>query len=637
MEDKKFGSLRKGNPRILGVTGNQEGYDLTLAVPEGREASLLLYKKGEQEPEREIPLTEQYRMGGVCAVSVLGLDPADTEYNYRIDKVVAPDPCAPVLRGTGAFGEMPDPDKPHQVRGGLFPRDFDRWEDPGEPCTPYEDTLIYKVHVRGYTMHKNSKVRRKGTFAGLQEKIPYFQELGVTALELMPAYEFQEVMMPPEMPLAYAYKLKDKFTLNYWGYTKGYYFAPKASYSASDDPMQEFRGLVKALHGAGIECIMEFYFPRETDPLLALSALRHWKIMYHVDGFHLVGEGVPQGLLASDPLLGRTKLLFEGLRGVPRNDFVNKNLAEYNDGFKEDLRKWLKGDENSLGAALTRMRKNPEDHAVVNYMANQDGFTLQDMVCFEKKHNEMNQEDNRDGTASNYSWNCGVEGQTRKRSVRMLRMRQVKNAFLMVLLSQGVPLIYGGDEFGNSQQGNNNAYCQDNEVGWVDWSRAKRFQELTDFVKAAIAFRREHKVLHMSREPQGIDYLCLGCPDISYHGQRAWYGDMEPASRQVGIMYCEGYGQEDGGKKIPEGSERAEKADQGLIYLACNLHWETQRLALPNIPEDRTWEIVLQTGGEEELKESMEPQIEEDYVAVPARTILVLAARTADEGGCDAV
>ncbi len=633
MEDKRFGCLRKGNPRILGVTEDQEGYSFALSVPEGRQVSLLLYKKGELEPEREIPLTEQYRMGGVCAISVPGIDPADMEYDYRIDGVVTPDPCAPVLCGLGAFGEMADPGNPHQVRGGFFPRDFSSWEDPGAPQTPYEDTLIYKVHVRGYTMHKNSKVRRKGTFAGLQEKIPYLQELGITALELMPAYEFQEVMIPKEMPLEYAYKVRERFTVNYWGYTKGYYFAPKAAYSASGDPIREFQGLVKALHQAGIECIMEFYFPQECSPLLVLSALRHWKIMYHVDGFHLVGEGVPQGLLAADPLLGQTKLLFEGLGGGPGSDLVNKNLAEYNDGFKEDLRRWLKGDENVLGAALARMRKNPEDHAVVNYMANQDGFTLQDMVCFEKKHNEMNQEDNRDGTVNNYSWNCGAEGQTRKRSVRMLRGRQVKNAFLMVLLSQGVPLIYGGDEFGNSQQGNNNAYCQDNEVGWVDWSRAKRFQELTDFVKEAIAFRREHRVLHMSKEPQGIDYRCLGCPDISYHGQRAWYGDMEPSSRQVGIMYCEGYGREDGDAGAPEGSKGS---DQGLIYLACNLYWETQRLALPNIPEDRTWEIVLQTGGEE-LKGLTEPQIEEDYVAVPSRTILVLLARTADEGGCDAV
>lgn len=601
-------SLKKGNPRTLGVTEVGNGYNLALAVPEGEEISLLLYKRGEPEPEQEIALTDRYRAGSIYAVCISDLDPERYEYNYRMGGRVTQDPCAPVLRGLGGFGELPDPDIPHQVRCGFFPRGCSDWEEGGDPLTPYEDTLIYKVHVRGYTMHRNSKVRRKGTFAGLQEKIPYFKELGITAVELMPAYEFQEVMMPQEMPLEYAYKMKEKFKLNYWGYTQGYYFAPKAVYSHSKDPIQEFRGLVSALHGAGIECIMEFYFPETCDPLMVLSAVRHWKTQYHIDGFHLVGGGVPEKLLAADPLLSHTKLMFEG--GVP-----GKNLAEYNEGFKEDMRKWLKSDEDSLGNALIRMRRHPKDHAVVNYIANQDGFTLQDMVCFEKKHNEANQEGNQDGISYNHSWNCGVEGMTRKRSVRILRERQVKNAFLMVLLSQGVPLIYGGDEFGNSQQGNNNAYCQDNEIGWVDWSRAKRFQGLTDFVRGAIVFRKKHNVLHMAREPQGTAHHSQGYPDISYHGQCAWYGDMEPASRQVGIMYNEG---------------------GGFIYLACNMYWEQQRLALPNIPGEMEWAVALKTCGDEEQDEL---QFEEDYVLVPARTIAVLVAgeeEVLQGGGCHA-
>lgn len=603
MDDDRMLSLKKGNPRILGVTEVGEGYNFVRAVPAGQKASLLFYEKGAAEPWREIPLTDQYRTDGLIAVCVTGLDAERDEYGYRIDGKVVPDPCAPLLRGCGGFGELPDPQTPHQIRCGLFPRGDDAWEETGPLTIPYEDTIVYKVHVRGYTMHRNSKVRRKGTFAGLAEKIPYLKGLGITALELMPAYEFQEIMLPPEMPLAYAYKAKKRFPLNFWGYTQGYYFAPKSAYSHSVDPIQEFRGLVRALHEAGIECIMEFYFPKDCDPLTALSAIRHWKLKYHIDGFHLIGAGVPERLLASDPLLAHTKLIFEG-------GGSGENLAEYNEGFKADMRRWLKSDEDSLGRALARMRRNPKDHAVVNYIADQDGFTLQDMVCYEKKHNEANREDNRDGILHDHSWNCGVEGETRKRSVRMLRSRQAKNAVLMVLLSQGVPLIYGGDEFGNSQQGNNNAYCQDNEIGWVDWGRVKRFQELTDLVREAIAFRREHRVLHMAQEPQGTDYRNLGYPDISYHGQRAWYGDMEPSSRQAGIMYHEGYGQEDG-------------AAQGFVYLACNMYWEPQRLALPNIPEEMRWTVVLGSCGGEEQDV---PQLEEDYVLVPARTIVVLTA-----------
>lgn len=612
MKDLKL-SLKKGNPSALGVTRIEGGVNFALAAPEGKEVRLLIYPKGVQEPQWEFVLGEECRTGSVYAVCVSGADLEGCEYNYQIGDQVEQDPYAAVLRGLGGFGELPDPESPHRVRCGFFPEKLSSWEEESRPFTPYEDTVIYKVHVRGYTMHKNSRVRCKGAFAGLQEKIPYFKELGITALELMPAYEFREIMAPEEMPLEYVYKIKDKFPLNYWGYTRGYYFAPKAAYSYGDDPIQEFRELVEALHKAGIECIMEFYFPRGVNPSMAAAAVRHWKMQYHVDGFHLVGDGVPRNLLASDPLLGRTKLLFGAVDpGEAGGEWAarDKNLAECSEGFKQDMRRWLKGDEDSLEPALNRLRRNPKGYAAVNYMANQDGFTLQDAVSYERKHNEANMEENQDGVSHNYSWNCGVEGPTRKKSVRALRTRQMRNAFLMLLFSQGVPMIYGGDEFGNSQQGNNNAYCQDNEIGWVDWSRARRNQDLADFVKEAIAFRKAHRTLHMRQEPQGVDYRCLGYPDISYHGQRAWYGDLEPVSRHIGVMYCEGYGSEDGQEK-------------GFLYLAFNLHWEPQRLALPHLPAQMNWTVALKTCLEEEPEE---PRLEEDFVLVPARAIVALLA-----------
>lgn len=612
MEERKL-SLKKGNPRVLGVTRMEDGYNFALCAPDGEKVSLLIYKKGELKPQWELALSEQYRTGSVYAVCVSGVNLEDYEYNYRIGERVAQDAYAAVLRGTGAFGELADPSQPHKVRCGIFPAKRLCWEEESRPRISYEDTVIYKVHVRGYTMHRNSRVRCKGTFAGLQEKIPYFRELGITALELMPAYEFQEIMAPEEMPPEYVYKMKDKFALNFWGYTRGYYFAPKAAYSHSGDPIQEFQDLVAALHGAGIECIMEFYFPGGSNPGMAAAAVRHWKMQYHVDGFHLMGDGVPRNLLAGDPLLSRTKLMFGAVdlcEAAGQRASGDRNLAECNEGFKQDMRRWLKGDEDSLEPALNRMRRNPKGYAVVNYMVSQDGFTLQDLVSYERKHNEANMEGNQDGVSHNYSWNCGVEGQTRKKSIRMLRARQVRNAFLMTLFSQGVPLIYGGDEFGNSQQGNNNAYCQDNEIGWVDWSRARRNQDLVEFVKEAIAFRKSHKTLHMRQEPQGVDYRSLGYPDISYHGQRAWYGDLEPVSRQIGIMYCEGYGSEDGKAK-------------GFLYLACNLHWESQRLALPHLPDKMVWTVALKTCVEEEQEK---PRFEDDFVLVPARTIVALCA-----------
>lgn len=619
MEERKF-SLKRGNPSTLGVTKEGEGYNFAVAVPDKSEVSLLLYQRGKTEPVHEMPLSVTYRTGRVYAVHVTGFDPACHEYNYRVGGRVVQDPCAAVLRGLPGFGEVNDLSLPHEVRCGFLSSGSFEWENDCLPMEPYENMVIYKVHVRGYTMHKNSRVRRKGTFAGLQEKIPYFQDLGVTALELMPAYEFSEAAVPEDMPPEYVYKMRERMPLNFWGYTRGYYFAPKAAYSSNrDDPAGEFKGLVKALHRAGIECIMEFYFPPGYNPQMVQAVLRHWRIEYHMDGFHLVGD-VPQSLLVRDPVLSRTKLLFQGAEAGAENPYV----AEYNEGFKQDMRKWLKGDADSLGAALYRMRRNPDSWAVVNYMANQDGFTLQDMVSYEKRHNEANKENNQDGSKYNYSWNCGAEGPTRKKAIRTLRTRQMKNAVLMVMLSQGTPLIYGGDEFCNSQQGNNNAYCQDNETGWVDWSRARLNQGMIDFVREAIALRKNHPVLHMSCEPKGMDYRSLGYPDISYHGDRAWYGDMEPGSRQIGIMYCEGYGGEEG-------------REPGFLYLACNLHWETQRLALPHLPERMRWGVVMKTCEEEDPGNSWIVQDEEEktealkYVAVPARTILVLEAREKEE------
>lgn len=199
--------------------------------------------------------------------------------------------------------------------------------------------------------------------------------------------------------------------------------------------------------------------------------------------------------------------------------------------FLQDMRRFLKSDEGMVEAAAWHIRHNSENHGVINYMVCQDGFTMNDLVSYNYKHNEANGEGNQDGSSYNYSWNCGVEGPTRKVSVRQMRERQIKNAFLMMLLSQGVPMIYHGDEFGNSQSGNNNAYCQDNATGWTDWKGLSRNQGLREFVKDAIAFRKAHPVLHMPVELKGVDYLTKGFPDVSLHGERAWYLSYENTSR----------------------------------------------------------------------------------------------------------
>ena len=394
--------------------------------------------------------------------------------------------------------------------------------------------------------------------------------------------------------------------------------APKRSYSATNDPAQEFRHLIQAMHKAGIACILEMYFPAGTNPFLALRALQSWKLNFHVDGFHVLGDGAPVQLLMQDGILSDSKLMFYGfderdIRG--KKEPAHKCVAEYNPGFLQDMRRFLKSDEEMVEGAAWHVRRNPDRYAVINYMACQDGFTLNDMVTYNYRHNEANYENNQDGSSYNYSWNCGVEGPTRKMNIRQLREQQLRNAFLMVLLSQGVPMIYGGDEIGNSQNGNNNAYCQDNSIGWIDWKGLKKNESLLEFVKAVIAFRKEHPILHTPGELRGVDYQTRGLPDVSVHGERAWLLNSENTSRLLGIMYYGAY------------ARRKDGTYDDSIYIAYNFHWESRSVALPNLPGKGCWTKVIDTSMLKTNGFCYDDEKHSRKLEIAPRTIVVLLAK----------
>ena len=605
----------KGNPFLLCAIRTAEGYNFALDVPGGETVKLLLYKKGGKAPKYILPFPEEEKMGRICAMEVKGISGETYEYNYEIDGKIYQDPFAYCIRGKKHFGERTE--NVHKMRCGFLPEEKYSWEGDKPPGISYENMVLYKLHVRGYTKLAPNLGRKKGTFAGLTEMIPYWKELGVNTLELMPAYEFPEV--PPvkqEEEKEYITDRKESGRVNYWGYASGYYLSPKRAYCTADNVQNEVRDFIKALHKAGMECIMEFYFPGETNPFAALRALQFWKTYYHIDGFHIQGEGVPAELILKDGILSDTKIMIEGydFSGFYGGKEPKKRvLAEYNRSFLEDMRRFLKSDEGMTEGALWHVRKNSGFHGVVNFMTCQDGFTLHDLVSYNYKHNEENGENNEDGSSYNYSWNCGTEGNTRKLAVRQMRERQMRNAFLMMILSQGTPMIYAGDETGNSQEGNNNAWCQDNPVGWTDWKGLKRNASLFAFVKNALAFRADHPILHMSKELKGTDYLAKGFPDVSFHGERAWYVSYENTSRLFGVMYYSAY-------------EEEEKEE--FIYVGYNFHWEERSLALPNLPEGYSWKKVADTG---DLKEGGKflPSEEEYKKAVTAapRTIVVLTGR----------
>ncbi len=467
------------------------------------------------------------------------------------------------------------------------------WEGDSPLRRPFSRTVIYELHVRGFTRHRSSDVpeERRGTFAGLAEKIPYLVELGVTAVELLPVFQFDPQDAPPGL-------------VNYWGYAPISFFAPHAPYAAARDPcgvLDEFRDMVKALHRAGIEVILDVVFNHtaEGDELgptlsfrgldnrayylldrdrsryvdysgtgntlkashpvvrrLILDSLRYWVSEMHVDGFRFDlasilsrdEDGQPMRNppivweIESEPLLAGIKLIAEawdaaGLYQV--GQWVGDAWKEWNGRFRDDVRSFLKSDAGMVGILANRIFASPDLYAAkgreaaqsVNFVTCHDGFTLNDLVSYDVKHNEGNREGNRDGTNDNRSWNCGEEGPTSDPAVEALRARQVRNFLAVTLLSAGVPMIVMGDEARRTQAGNNNAYCQDNELSWLDWALVERHRDLRRFVKTLNELRRTF-------DPRSdATPLCefLDRSRIAWHGVRLGAPDWSYASRSLAV------------------------------------------------------------------------------------------------------
>lgn len=616
MGDFYIAENRKWYP--LGATRVRGGYHFATTAGE-KSCALVLYRAGKTAPIQKISFREEDKTGDVWNMTLMGSDFQGLEYAYEADGILQADPYGTSFCGREKWGSLAQAKK--TLKTPLDREEFD-WEGDRPLEIPYEDTVIYRLHVRGFTRHSSSDTEEHGTFSAIAEKIPYLKDLGVTAVELLPPVEFEEVMMPEGAGKHPYVKEEPTGKLNYWGYTKGGVFAPKASYSSGKEkhPVKEFKELVKALHKAGLEIIVELYFTGEESPVFALDAVRSWVERYHVDGVHLVGNA-PLKLIGEDPFLSRTKLIALSWDGVDGGRV--RHLGEYNDGFLEDGRRLLKGDEGQINQLVFRLKRNPAKCAAINYIASTNGFTLMDMVSYDRKHNEDNGENGRDGTDSNYSWNCGVEGPTRKKKVLEMRKKQIRNALILVFLSQGTPLLLAGDEFGNSQSGNNNAYCQDNEISWLNWNLVKTNGDIHDFVKFLIRFRKAHPMFHMSGEPKVMDYKVCGYPDVSFHGVKAWYPEFENFRRQLGVLYCGEYGAK------PDGT-----ADD-FFYVAYNLHWEPHEFALPHLPKDRKWQVAVNT--DDGAVNGFYPEGEEKPVKdqkrfmVPPRSIVVLIGKKTPE------
>lgn len=531
--------ISKGRALPLGLSDSGEGINFSVEVEQGKCCKLKLYKKNALEPTEVIELSEDIRIKGIRFVHITNLDKEIVEYIYEIDGRDTVDPYALEIAGRSDWGM----EEKASERGRIvFP-----WEDHEDAFSAIEDAdvIAYRLHVRGFTKHNSSKVKAKGSFAGLVEKIPYLKELGVNQVQLLPCFDFMEEGMK----------------LNYWGYSSGYYMAPKASYCASEKVVEEFQTFVQAFHANGMEVILDMPFVDAPSLGFQIECMRHYVLQYQIDGFVVNPYITNLEEVNKDPILRYVKLLTQ------------------QDDYMIAMRKFLKGDEGMVKEAMWQMRKLSRGQGALscNYIANHNGFTMMDTISYDGKHNEANGEKNQDGNEYNYCWNCGAEGVTRKKAVVELRKIQMRNAWALLLLSQGTPCILAGDEFGNSQNGNNNAYCQDNEISWLDWRLLKKQKELFEFVKALIALRKSHPVLHQKIALQGMDSKACGIPDISYHGESAWITPEGIASRQLGILYS--------GTHLSDYD----------CYVAYNMHWIEHEYALPTMQKDKKWYQILDT------------------------------------------
>ena len=545
------------------------------------------------------------------------------------------DPYAKAVTGQSRWGESTL--RGHQYRARVVKDDFD-WEDSRPPLHAMEDLIIYELHVRGFTRHESSGVLHPGTFEALMEKLPYLKALGVNVVELMPIFEFDEMQDYREVEGEKLYNYWGYNTVSFFAPNTSY--TASREYNREGN---ELKKLIRTFNENGIEVYLDVVFDHtaegnEDGPFFSfkgfdnniyylltpdghyynfsgcgnslncnhpivhqmiLDSLRYWVTTYRVNGFRfdlasIMGrneDGSPMNkppllqALAFDPILGDVKLIAEawdagGLYQVGTFPSWNR-WAEWNGKYRDDLRRYLKGDGGMAQAAVQRMigsrdiyEVNKRKNASVNFLTCHDGFTLYDLYSYNEKHNEKNGWNNTDGSGENFSWNCGKEGETEDAGILSLRRRMMRNAFAVLMCSRGIPMFLAGDEFCNTQFGNNNAYCQDNITSWLDWRLLEKNRDMFQFFQYMISFRKEHRVLRAN-----ISDGACGFPDVSFYGVESEVSQFADYDRYVGLLFA--------------GKEAGQRPE--MVYIASNAYWEELSIKLPKIAPSMQWELAVDT------------------------------------------
>jgi len=686
-------AVEAGSPHPLGATPGPEGVNFSLFSGNATGVELLLFLAHDSpQPFQVIPFDPYVnKTFHLWHVFVRGLQ-AGAHYAYRVDGSLNPaagqrfnknkvliDPYArgntnSLWNRASACG--PDDDVTTSMRSVVIdPSGYD-WEGDRPLNRPMQDTIIYEMHARGFTRSPSSGVQHPGTFSGIVEKVPYLKDLGVTAVELLPVFDFDET--------AVLRQVDGHAVTNYWGYSTMGFFAPQSSYCLSPEygsHLREFRDMVKALHRAGIEVILDvvfnhtdegnqlgptfsfrgidnrtYYFLVPWDlqyymdfsgtgntfncnhPIaqkLIVECLRYWVREAHVDGFRFDegsilarGEdGMPSEhppvvwQIELDDDLADSKVIAEawdaaGLYQI--GHFPGDRWAEWNGRYRDDIRRFVRSDPGMVGAVASRLAGSSDLYQSrgqlpvnsINFVNCHDGFTLSDLVSYNQKHNEANGEGNKDGVDDNLSWNCGSEGDSNDPAIEALRSRQVRNFAALLLLSRGVPMFVAGDEARRTQKGNNNAYCQDNDTSWFDWTLVETNNGLYRFWKRMIEFRKSHAALHLGQFFTGA-VNDRGLTDVTWHGTKLnaprW---DDPNARTLGMTLA-GFGGD------PD------------IHVMMNMYWDSLDFDVPAVP-GRSWFRAVDTAQAPPLDiadAGSEAPVAANTYTVQGRSVVVLVSR----------
>jgi glycogen operon protein len=707
LEHKTKRRISEGKYYPLGATVCEEGVNFAIYSQYADQVYLLLFDRSEGEPTDVVKLENRTKY--IWYTFVRGLK-AGQLYGYKIkgefhpahglrfnDNKLLIDPHAKAL--TGKFKNTDnlllayDPNSPvrdlskdRRDNTSLVPKsivvdDHFEWQGDTSPDIPLHELIIYEVHLKGFTAHPSSGVGNPGTYLGFIEKIPYLKELGINAVEFLPLQEFYVEDL-----------LIDKGLTNYWGYNTIGFFTPESSYSTERSPgcqVKEFKTLVRELHKAGMEIILDVVYNHsgegnELGPTLCfkgidnptyyllsgtptepyryymnytgcgntlnlgnpqvirfvLDSLRYWVEVMHVDGFRfdlasVLGreEGLFQksasffDAIAQDPVLNRVKLIAEPWDiGTYQVGNFPLDWSEWNGKFRDTIRRFCKGDGGQvrdIGWRLTGSADLYGDNGrsaynSINFITCHDGFTLNDLVSYNGKHNEANLENNRDGSSDNHSWNCGFEGETGDTHIIRLRKQLIKNYFCYLLFSCGTPMTLGGDEFMRTQKGNNNAYCQDNEISWFQWKQAKENPDILDFFKKAIAFEKRCTILQRRKFFLGEDLDVDHIPDLSWFGKDLAKPSWDDPELRTLCFQLDG------------GEEKSELGDYHLFFI-LNADSNLQSIKLPQLTNGKQWYRVIDTSlesGEDFLEAGKEIRIDpSDHYLANSRSTVVLIGK----------